>query len=43
MLNFGTIAALDDRVVKVVYPGTPTLPHANFSASPNPVTRWATL
>ncbi len=38
VLSFGSIAALDDRVVKVVYTGTPTLPRANFSASPNPVT-----
>ncbi len=37
MLSFGSLNAGDDRVVKVVYTGTPTLPKANFSASPNPV------
>ena len=34
VLSFGSISALDDRVVKIVYNGTPTVPVANFSASP---------
>jgi len=34
VLSFGAISALDDRVVKLVYSGTPTVPIANFSGTP---------
>ena len=34
VLGFGSIAAADDRVVKLVYSGTPTILVANFSGSP---------
>ena len=33
VLNFGSIAALDDRVVKLVYSSAPTVPVAAFTAS----------
>ena len=34
MLSFGSISAADDRVVKIVYSGTPTIPVASFSGTP---------
>ena len=33
VLSFGSLAAADDRVVKIVYNGTSTVPVANFSAN----------
>ena len=34
LLSFGSVASMDDRVVKLVYSGTPTVPVANFSGTP---------
>ena len=34
VLSFGSVASYDDRVVKIVYSGTPTVPVANFSGTP---------
>ena len=34
VLSFGSVASLDDRVVAIVYNGTPSVPVANFSGSP---------